>query len=366
MVSRFDQKPALSLALNAPIGIAKPLLFWLVALGLIFFLAEPARAEISPAPKMRVGVLNGMFSRDGPGLLIDELLEVPEEQPENFAQTDRVIKALGLDVFLLVDVDIDDEGWSARLLAERWGFAHYHVGPSNRGRPSGFDLDRDGRIDEEDRLGFGEFRGQHSMIMFAQMPIQAVASFNTLRLADFAAMPMLHGKPYYEEAAWEALPLTPTGMWQLEINGVQFLTAYASTPAFDGPEDRNGIRASAEVRFWRHYLEGEKFRDDAGVERALDPPFILLGTLNLDPHAGDGDRAEARKLLASPAIQDFGPEGEFGKATADWEERGIGRLRVDYILPSCGFEHGDGGIVFDEALGAHGVVWLELGKTAGC
>ncbi len=117
------------------------------------------------------------------------------------------------------------------------------------------------------------------------------------------------------------------------------LAGAATTPAFDGPEDRNGLRNRDEIRFWSLFLDG-----------AFGPApssFVLTAKLNADPEDGDGDHVVIRALLADTRLQDPRPASRGGALAADPDHRGDpsldtaawpgspqGNLRVSYVLPS--------------------------------
>lgn len=309
------------------------------------------------AETIRVGTWNSDFSRKGPGLLIAELLEGSEE----LDAWGQAIKALELDYFVLVDVDQDYESWSAKLLAELAGFENYAQGPSNRGVPTGFDLNRDGYFDEQDNQGFGGFVGQHGVVILSQSAPLGDQSFNNLLLKDFSEMPKLRDEPFYEPEAWDGLKFSPTGLWDFDFGEFHLLPSYANTPAFDGPEARNVLRNAAEINWWRRYTSGEEFNNDRGEETKLTKPFVLIGTLNLDPERGKGEREAIRELLASPHLR---PVEFDDRNTVDWSEQGLGEMRVDYILPSCHFQQTQSGMV--DMNSTHKLIWAELERSDQC
>ena len=107
------------------------------------------------------------------------------------------------------------------------------------------------------------------------------------------------------------------------LETLALLTLAATPPVFDGPEDRNGLRNAAELRFWRHYIEQPQI---------ADAPFVLLGTFNSDLDAGEGHKLPLRALLQHPLLTDPEPTWAGDKVTAHWSN-GL-QLRVDYVLPS--------------------------------
>ncbi|WP_370515282.1 endonuclease/exonuclease/phosphatase family protein [Paracoccus sp. S-4012] len=169
--------------------------------------------------------------------------------------------------------------------------------------------------------------------------------------------------------------LSTTAHWDVALpvgETVLHLLAFsATTPVFDGPEDRNGRRNHDEVGFWTRYEPGG--------------PFVVMGNANLDPDDGEGRREAIHALLAR--VQDPEPRSEGGAAavqdganavqtgdpaldTGDWAEAdGPGNLRVDYALPSKQLRVIDSGVVWqaegplaEAALTAsrHRLVWVDL------
>ncbi|MEO0751137.1 MAG: endonuclease/exonuclease/phosphatase family protein, partial [Pseudomonadota bacterium] len=119
------------------------------------------------------------------------------------------------------------------------------------------------------------------------------------------------------------------------------MSFHATTPVFDGPEDRNGRRNHDEIVFWRHVLDGQ-------FGPAPEPPFVIAGNANLDPVDGEGRKAAILNLLGDPRLQDPRPRGpprdpgapntpgHAGDPTLDTVSWPVpGNLRVSYILPSA-------------------------------
>ena len=119
-------------------------------------------------------------------------------------------------------------------------------------------------------------------------------------------------------------------------------SAYATTPVFDGDEDRNGLRNAAEVRDLQNIL-------------TTPTPFVLMATLNVDPHFGEGHPEPIKTLLANPRIH----QGTPTTPTAHWPKYNLPPMRVDYILPSCDFEIIDHGQV-EMPDAAHKLIWLDI------
>ena len=121
-----------------------------------------------------------------------------------------------------------------------------------------------------------------------------------------------HGVQRLSSMAHWVLPVkTPQGVLHLGL-------FRATTPVFDGPEDRNGRRNHDEVIFWRHLLDGALpsgrplgavVSEAADWPRGLPAPFAILGGANLDPKRGEGRREAIRALLGDLRLQDPAPAG---------------------------------------------------------
>lgn len=285
-----------------------------------------------------------------------------------------MIAAADADILLLLDIDYDAGLAALTALAgalEAVGrpYPHRLALSPNSGRPTGIDLDGDGRSHRaRDAHGFGYFTGDGGMALLSRLPFGAVRDFTAFRWAD---LPESSAAPVTPEAALDLLRLHHVGAWDVEIltpsGPFHLLAGHASAPVFDGPEDRNGLRNADEIRFWRLYLDGWTPEGPPFAAQA----FAIAGTLNLDPDRGEGRREALRALLGHPAVRDPAPEGGAGTATAEWPRTGA--LRVDYILPAADLTVTGSGILWPGAeplLGisaemaasasAHRLVWVDL------
>jgi hypothetical protein len=352
------------------------------------------------AGTLRIATYDVGLSRDGPGLLLAELEGEPEPQTLAVAE---VIRAARPDVLLLTGFDHDLRGRALdafrALLRTGPDGIHYpeaFAAPGNTGRPSGLDLDDDGRLmGPGDALGWGRFPGDGGMALLSRLPIDAAAarSFAMLRWADVpgALLPVrADGSPYPDAARRAGLRLSSRAHWDVPVvlpdgGRLHVLASNPTPPLFDGPEAFNARRNHDEIGFWRAYLAGTPFEDDTGRRGgAPEAPLVVLGNLNLDPADGAGMRAAIAGLLADPRLSDPAPSSAGGAAaagpghrgdpeldTADWrEEGGPGNLRVDYVLPSVELEVTGSGVFWPApgtplakaaaAASAHRLVWVDL------
>jgi endonuclease/exonuclease/phosphatase family metal-dependent hydrolase len=174
---------------------------------------------------------------------------------------------------------------------------------------------------------------------------------------------------------------------------VHFLVSHPTPPVFDGPEDRNGARNADEIRLWQEYLSpGAQawLCDDAGRcgGLAANARFVIAGDLNNDPVDGDGRHEAIVGLLEHPRVLRMAtPRSEGGAETArayaakGLQHRGApehvtgdfgpkaGAMRLDYVLPSTGFELRGNGVFWPAsndpsaaiADGSdHHLVWVDL------
>ncbi|SLN41148.1 endonuclease/exonuclease/phosphatase family protein [Roseovarius halotolerans] len=300
-----------------------------------------------------------------------------------------VIAAASPDVIVLQGVDYDLELHALGALRDRIAdagaeFGHFFALRPNRGMPTGQDMDGNGRLGEPvDRQAYGGFSGQGGMAILSRYPIDAagVRDFSGLLWKDLpgADLQMADGTPVMAAKALAVQRLSSVGHWVVPVmlpeGPVHLLTFHATTPVFDGPEDRNGRRNHDELRFWSLYMDG-----------AFGPPpakrFVLLGAANLAPDEGEGRHGALRALLDDPRLQDPRPRrsapvprdparaADPAFDTVHWPDPGPGGRRVDYILPSADLEVLASGVLWPapgaplnavaEVASRHRLVWADL------
>ncbi|WP_227285822.1 endonuclease/exonuclease/phosphatase family protein [Boseongicola sp. H5] len=330
------------------------------------------------AETLRLATFHTSLSRDGPGLLLADLLD--EDPDTQIRATLDVLIAADADVLLLQDVDYDAAGHAltafANLLEDRGLSYPYRVMlRPNTGQPTGLDMDGNARLGEaRDAQGYGRFNGQGGMALLSRQPVDAgaVRDFSGLLWAN------LPGNAAADVLTAEALAiqrLASVAMWDVPValdSGARFhiLALHATPPVFDGPEDRNGLRNADELRFWQLYLEGWS-PDGQPFEAGA---FALMGTLNVDPGRGEGRQGPLRALLEHAALQNPAPVNMAGRSeTADWDDPVPGDLRVDYILPAANLRVIASGVIWpgeepEDGLTAstvaaasdHRLVWVDL------
>lgn len=331
---------------------------------------------------LRIATWNAELSRTGPGVLLRDILS--GEDAEVLFAVDHILKTTP-DVLVLTGIDTDFEGHTARALAvalTQAGVAYPYVfsGISNAGLFTGRDLDKDGRLGQaKDAQSYGDFHGQGGLAVLSRLPIAAddIIDFSTLLWRDVPDVRLPDN--FYDAGDLDVLRLSSTNHWNVPVmwgeTSIHMLAFYATTPAFDGDEDRNGLRNADEVALWRHYLDG-------GLDTpAPDMPFVVIGDANLDPQDGEGRIEEMQALLTDPRLQDPQPRSAYAKSianethtgdaaldTADWDDPMPGNLRVDYVLPSADLKVIDAGVSWssasnsDGALFRHGLVWVDIAR----
>jgi hypothetical protein len=383
-----------------------------------------AGAADRPPGLVRIATFNSSLNRSVDGGLRRDLSTADDPQAHAVAE---IIQRVRPDVLLLQEFDFDTDGAALRDFQSNYlgrphgeapaiSFEFSFVAPSNTGVPSGFDLDHDGKIGGGgDALGFGEFPGQYGMALLSRFPIDrdAVRTFRHFLWRDMpdALLPdnpeTSYPADWYSPDVLAVLPLSSKSHWDVPVRigrlTLHLLASHPTPPAFDGPEDRNGLRNHDEIRFWSDYLtvaNAGYIHDDRGKAGGLrSGAFVIMGDQNSDPHDGASRNDAIRALLANPRVDStFVPQsrgapeaaatqgganasqkGDPRFDTADFNDRVAGNLRVDYLLPSRGLEVCGGGVFWPaqgEPAGKlvwgdkpppssdHRLVWLDVSVTA--
>ena len=336
---------------------------------------------------VRLAIFAAPLSRDGPGLLLRDILAADDPQ---IAAILAIINDVSPDVLLLTDIDFDagNAALSAFSAALARPYPNLFTLRPNAGLQTGLDLDGDGYAgDDRDAMGYGRFAGDGGMALLSRYPIKTgdVVDYTSLLWRDLpeAGLPMSGEQLFPSAAVFETLRLSSSGHWVVPIDlGEGRITVLASSstpPVFDGPEDFNGLRNKDELRLWEHLL--------GGTFGAVPVYPVVMGNTNLDPADGDGLRDAMASFLVRPDLQDPQPRSAGGLAaadpgqrgdpaldTADWPDGRPGNLRVSYILPSDALRVLDAAVYWpdpadpkaaalgDDGLvaGAHRLVWVDV------
>ena len=315
------------------------------------------------AQPLRVAFFNTELSRDGPGLLLRDIQRGDDPHVNAVLE---IITDANPDILVLQGIDWDLNGVALDALGDALDDAgltlgHQFADRPNRGVLSGLDLNANGRVgDPQDAIGYGVFTGQGGMAVLSRHPIATgdVQDYTDLLWSELpGALLPYPGQP---NALAATLPLSSMVHWLVPIDTpdhgrIWIGTFGATTPVFDGPEDRNGRRNHDEVRFWSLLLEGE-------LQAPAPHGLVIAGNANLDPDRGDGRRSAIATLLAHSALQDPLP----GIPTVDWGSDSAGLMRVSYVLPSVVWRVINAGVSpvsNTDASGAelrHRMVWVDL------
>jgi 3-phytase len=352
----------------------------------LFFSLSVVSFAQEPRPRtIRFATFNVSLNRASQGALVRDLSVPDDAQARNVAE---IVQRIRPDVLLLNEFDYDPTDKAAVLFQENYlgksqngaepiVYPHHFSDEVNTGVPSGFDLDSDGRVNNEpgsrgygnDAFGFGQFPGQYGMVLYSRYPIDRdhVRTFRKLLWKDMpgALLPEKPDEsPFYTPDKLAVLRLSSKSHWDVPISVggrvIHVLASHPTPPAFDGPEHRNGRRNHDEIRLWADYLTGGPdaayIRPDRPAGAALVPPesFVLMGDQNADPNDGGGVPGAIDRLLNHPRIDasviptsegaaeatriqggaNTRQRGLAERDTADFADGSVGNLRVDYVLPS--------------------------------
>jgi hypothetical protein len=368
-------------------------------LGLMLYgITAPTLAQdpvVTDRRVVRFATFNASLNRDKVGELLRDLDTPTNLQARNVAE---IIQRIRPDVLLVNEFDFDPEGRGAALFqtnylavgqngAEGITYPYRFSAEVNTGVASGFDLDSNGRVDREpgsrsygnDAFGFGQFPGQYGMVLYSKYPIdrEGVRQFGKVLWKSIpgALLPTrADGSPWYSPEALGAFRLSSKSHWDIPVKVgnrvVHVLASHPTPPAFDGPEDRNGKRNHDEIRLWADYLTGGPKVSYLGAENSAASPstFVLLGDMNADPIDGGSVPGAIQQLLDHPKVNaSFIPtspgaaeasklqkganadqKGKSEQDTADFDDRSVGNLRVDYVLPSKDLKIKSGGVFWPE------------------
>jgi hypothetical protein len=365
---------------------------------------------------IRIATFNCSLNRNKAGELISDLSGGADKQAQKVA---RILRTVRPHIVLLNEFDFDVESKSIQCFLNEylnckaeWApeepieYRYHFSGPVNTGVPTGKDLDHDGKTDGPgDAIGFGRFAGQYGMVVLSQFPINE-AEARTFQNLPWKSMPEAclppsgkdDNKMWYTADDLEILRLSSKSHWDvpIQIQGqtLHVLASHPTPPAFDGPEDRNGRRNHDEIRLWAEYLSADPepwLVDDKGKSGPLaaEASFVILGDQNADPHDGASYQTAINQLLNHPRVNsEITPssvggveaaksqggmnqqhQGDPAQDTADFNDRSVGNLRADYVLPAKTLKTTAAGIFWPQSTdpGAklaecsdHRLVWIDV------
>ena len=359
---------------------------------------------------IRFATFNVSLYRKRAGQLAADLASGGDEQAHQVAE---IIQRLRPDVLLLNEFDYDADRAAAESFQTRYlqvdhgdaqsiSYSHRFQAPSNTGQPSGLDLDHDGEVGGPgDCFGYGLFPGQYGMLVLSNYPIQT-EHVRTFREFLWRDMPGAHlpvdseGRSYYSDEELVRFRLSSKSHWDVPISFggdiVHFLVSHPTPPVFDGPEDRNGKRNHDEIRLFADYIDPGRAQylvDDNGQAGGLpvDASFVIAGDLNADPHDGDSYAGAVNQLLQHPLVDarqipssvgalelaqvgvNSEHVGDASHDTGDFDDRRVGNLRIDYVLPSKTLLVSDAGVFWPPQnsplsklakASDHHLVWMDV------
>jgi hypothetical protein len=366
-------------------------------------------ATALPDGAIRVATFNATMNRMTDGELIADLESGTDEQAKATAE---IIQRVKPDVLLLQEFDYDADGKAAQLFQDKYlsvsqhgrrpiRFQYRYVASSNTGLDSGFDLDNDGSMGGPgDAYGFADHEGQYAFVIYSKYPIddQAVRTFQQFRWRDMpdVVFPRTAQGDWFEEEELEVIRLSSKNHVDLPIDiegtTVHLLVDHPTPPAFDGAEDRNGLRNEAEIRLWADYLSNADYlKDDQGKSGGLaeGERFVICGDHNADPIDGSSRPGAIKQLLDHPRVntsltpssagakvasqQQGGVNGQHqgnpAQDTSDFGDNYVGNLRLDYVLPSLEMEMLDAQVFWPKPTSTlfhlikhsdHRLTWVDL------
>lgn len=311
---------------------------------------------------MRVAQFNVSLGRDGPGLLLRDILRGDDQQ---IAEVAAIIARVNPDILVLNDFDYDLRGvalaaFADVLSAHGADYPYRQALAPNSVITSDLDLDGDGRFGGPgDRQGYGDFAGAEGMAVLSRLPLEVALNLSDILWQDLpgATLPEVDGRPFPSAAALALQRLSSKGHYVLRAdNGfhpLYLLLSHPTPPVFDSDANENGLRNADEIRLWTLFLDGALA---SGLSEGAR--FVIAGDMNADPFDGEGGQEAIRELLAHQLVQDPAPASEGGAAasvrqgggnldqvgpsgldTVDWDEgRTPGNMRVDYVIPSANLE----------------------------
>ncbi|MFD5823196.1 endonuclease/exonuclease/phosphatase family protein [Nesterenkonia xinjiangensis] len=279
---------------------------------------------------LRVATLNAGLTGGSPESVLEALRGGMNSAARVVARTAHLNAP---DVMVLTGVTHDADGMIAETLNARYlapaglDFPYVYTAPTNSGIDSGTDLDGDGRIGGPgDALGYGEFPGQHGIVIFSAHPIveDEVRTFQDLLWSDIPDNSLPDAD--YSDLDKSVLRLASTSLWDVPVEvGEEGETLHVIANGQAPEENARGFdaeRALDERRMIADYVSADPadswyIQDDAGESGGLTPgsSFVIAGEPGSvpgegDPTALDAERGEDRELplLDSPAVQDPLPE----------------------------------------------------------
>ncbi len=203
--------------------------------GLILALAPGSAMQ---AQTLRIATWDPELSRSGPGILLRDIRKTAPQ----VAAAVQVIEGASPDILLLTGFDWDQgqralTAFNAKLSEP---YPCLFASRPNTGRPSGADLDDNGKINEpRDAQGYGRFTGQAGMALLSRLPIRTdeVRDFSDLLWRDLPGSRI--GTAGVNASARAVQRLSTTAHWDVPLvlpeGTVLHLLAFAATVPVHDP-----------------------------------------------------------------------------------------------------------------------------------
>lgn len=297
----------------------------------------------SPGPQLRVATLDVNLSAELPGELATQLSGGQDPRAQQAA---TAIGQSHADVLLLTDFDADEQ--ALRIFNDEYlrqaqpdtaesDYPYRYVGPSNKGVPSGADLDQDKIVGgAADAWGRGEFPGQGSMVLLSKHPIdqERIKTVTELRWADMPDSAIAEAK--LSETVVSAMPVMESGLWDIPVQ-VAGQEIRVIAVRVDRDQDnahyaqpRRGDQLNV-IGDW--VAAADYLRSDNGAKPPTDGAYVVLGELG----QGTAQNSSVDRLLEKIGVAEQGVHDE-----------------SNYILPDNELEilrHGSIGLTAPEATG---------------
>lgn len=228
-------------------------------------------------------------------------------------------------------------------------YPYMFTAPTNSGRESGLDLDRDGIIGGAgDAVGYGEYPGQYGTVIFSKYPIveNEVRTFQNFLWSDVPENSMPEDR--FTDLETSALRLNETSLWDvpIDVDGEHVHILATEVAAQDERDDTS--RGDDIRRVIADYAAGQAWYlyDDDGETSSLSPgsAVVVAGV----PAAEGASPEDLSVLLDSPVLQDSEPEAVTeaapAEATATRDSTALPGGRASYVLPSAGLNVSGSGV----------------------
>src|SRR6478672_5458955 len=205
----------------------------ILSLATTVIFAAVTSGAIASDSTIRVATYNTSLFRDKDRQLIKGLEGGDNEQARKIAE---VIQRVRPDILLVNEFDYDESHKAAELFRTKYlgvgqngcdpiQFDYFFTGPVNTGRPSGRDLNHNGKPgDPDDAFGFGKHEGEYGMLVLSKFPIDRghVRSFQRLLWRDMpgALLPTnpKTQQPFYDDDDLAVLRLSSKSHWDVPIH----------------------------------------------------------------------------------------------------------------------------------------------------